>query len=66
MRVIIEYTNDDVAPGLRASVECGYDDVTIGDAIDMVASCLQGLGYLRQTVIDGFNSWLEENDTEET
>ena len=62
MRVTIEDTAKQLSGGDKATVECGYDDVNIHEAMRMIAACLLGRGYSEVTVIDGFRAWLEEHD----
>lgn len=63
MRVIIENTEENISPGLRVVVERGHDDVDIHEVMNMIVSCLQGMGYHGKTIADGFSAWLEENGT---
>jgi hypothetical protein len=53
------------AHGKEVKVTLPYVDASISDIVNVIAVQLQLLDFSKDTVIDGFRNYVEENDNEQ-
>lgn len=53
----ITITSDDIT----VSWEIPYSDIDINQALDGVVSCLLGITFTKETILNGMKTYLEEN-----